>query len=288
MSLGDFLSPGVLIEVGSRLGRMAAIGAIAWLACHFFGILVDRFFTPESGAKKFYLEEKRARTLSALLKTILRYTVYFIATVMLLQEFKIDTTSMIAGAGIIGLAVGVGAQSLVKDFITGFFIILEDQYAVGDYIVSGEMSGTVEEMGFRVTKLRDANGVLHILPNSSISRISNFTRGYMQAVINIPLAYEADLGEVFTLLEAVGREVSAMPEVLEGPKVVGVVDLRPGEVVVRMVAKTVPLEQTKVEAAVRHKVKLLFDKEQIPAPVPAPFCGPAKRIRQEEQNDSPL
>jgi len=281
MNLGDILSPGFLMDLGGRLGRIATIGVITWVACHFFGILVDRFFTPEPGAKKFYLEEKRARTLSALLKTILRYTVYFIATVMLLQEFKIDTTSIIAGAGIIGLAVGVGAQSLVKDFITGFFIILEDQYAVGDYIVSGEMSGTVEEVGFRITKLRDANGVLHILPNSSISRVSNFTRGYMQAVINIPVAYEANLSKVFNLLEAAGQEVAAMPEVLDGPKVIGVVDLRPGEVVVRVIAKTVPLEQTKVEAAFRHKIKLLFDKDQIPTPVPASLCNPAKLIRQE-------
>lgn len=281
MSFSDILSTGFLIELGGRLSRIAAIGVITWVACHFFGILVDRFFTPEPGAKKFYLEEKRARTLGALLKTILRYTVYFIATVMLLQEFKIDTTSIIAGAGIIGLAVGVGAQSLVKDFITGFFIILEDQYAVGDYIVSAEMSGTVEEVGFRITKLRDANGVLHILPNSSISRVSNFTRGYMQAVVNIPVAYDADLSKVIELLETVGREVAEMPEVLDGPKVIGVVDLKPGEVTLRVIAKTVPLEQTKVEAAFRQKIKLLFDQQNIPAPVPLSSFEPGRAIRQE-------
>lgn len=262
------MTPEHLMLLGNKALRIAAILIIAWAACRFFGALVDRFFLPGTGEKKFYLEEKRARTLSALLKSILRYSVYFIGAVLLLQEFQIDTTSIIAGAGIIGLAVGVGAQSLVKDFVTGFFIILEDQYAVGDYIVSGDMAGTVEEIGFRITKLRDFNGVLHIIPNSAISRISNYTRGHMQAVINIPVAYAADIGQVLAILETVCREVATMPAVLEGPKVVGVVDLRPGEVIVRAVAKTVPLEQGTVETAFRQRVKAEFEQAGIPAPSP--------------------
>lgn len=266
--MGEILTPDFLLAIGNKSLRIVAILATAIIACRISGIVVERFFLVQAGTKKFYLGEKRARTLAALLKTILRYTVYFIATVMILQEFRIDTTSILAGAGVLGLAIGVGAQGLVKDVITGFFIIFEDQYAVGDYIASGDMAGTVEDMGFRITKLRGVNGVLHIIPNSAISRVSNYTRGHMQAVINVPVAYEADIAKVMTLLEQACVETGqSIPEVLEGPIVVGVVDLKPGEVIVRVVAKTVPLEQTKVETAFRHRVKVLFDEAQIPAPV---------------------
>ena len=255
----------LLYVFGYKGARIIAIIIVAAVIGRLSGLIVDRLFHPPDGAKKF-LEEKRARTLSALLKTIIRYTLYFLAAILIMQEFSIDTTSIIAGAGVIGLALGVGAQSLVKDFITGFFIIFEDQFAVGDYIVSDTMSGTVEELTFRVTKLRDASGVLHIIPNSAISRVSNYTRGQMQAVINIPISYEADIDKVIALLGEAAHEIARMPEVQDGPKVIGVVDLRPGEVIVRVVAKTVPLEQVKVEAAFRHKAKVLLDQAKIPAP----------------------
>ncbi|MDR3589242.1 MAG: mechanosensitive ion channel family protein [Negativicutes bacterium] len=265
--MGELGSADFWLYFANKALRLGVICLIAMAACRFSGAIVERFFQAQASSKKFYLEEKRARTLSAVLKLILRYAVYFITVVMILQEFRIDTTSILAGAGIIGLAVGVGAQSLVKDIITGFFIILEDQYAVGDYIASGDMAGTVEEIDFRVTKLRDANGVLHILPNGSITRLSNYTRGHMQAVINIPVAYQADIGKVLLLLEEACRDIGkSQPEVLDGPKVIGIVDLRPGEVIVRVVAKTLPLEQQKVETAFRHKVKLLFETAKIPAP----------------------
>ncbi len=268
----SLLKPDFLLAAGYKGLRIVAIVLVAALACRLGGLVIDRVFHPPAGVKKL-LEEKRARTLSALLKTILRYTLYFLGTVLVLQEFNINTTSIIAGAGIVGLAVGVGAQSLVKDFITGFFIIFEDQYAVGDYIVSDAMAGTVEELTFRVTKLRDASGILHIIPNSAITRVSNYTRGHMQAVINIPVAYEADIDKVTALLEEAAREIARMPEVQEGPKVIGVVDLRPGEIIIRVVAKTVPLEQVKVEAAYRRKVRILFEQAKIPVPELAPRPG---------------
>ncbi len=255
----------LLLIIGYKAVRIAAIFVVAAIIRRIFNLVVDRLFHPPDGGNKF-LEEKRARTLSALLKTIIRYTIYFLAAVLILQEFSIDTTSIIAGAGIVGLALGVGAQGLVKDIITGFFIIFEDQYAVGDYIVSESMAGTVEELTFRVTKLRDASGVLHIIPNSAISRVSNYTRGQMQAVINIPVAYEADIDKVIALLGEAAREIARMPEVQDGPKVIGVVDMKPGEVIVRVVAKTIPLEQVKVETAFRHKAKVLFERAGVPAP----------------------
>lgn len=262
-----FVNPDFLLETAHKLLRILAILVGAAVVLKISHTLIGRFFIPPQGVKTFYLEEKRARTLYALTANILRYIIYFIAVIMLLQECSIDTTSLIAGAGVIGLALGVGAQSLIKDFISGFFIILEDQYSVGDYIVSDNMAGTVEEIGFRSTKLRDANGVLHFIPNGAITRISNYTRGHMQAVVNIPVAYEADLNQVVALLEEACAAVgAAMPEVVSGPKVVGIVEFRSTEMLLRLVAETVPLKQGAVETAIRHKVATLFQSAGIVMP----------------------
>ncbi|HWR44073.1 mechanosensitive ion channel family protein [Sporomusa sp.] len=265
----QLLTPEFWLGMAVKIIRLVTIGIGGLLLLRFTNMVVEQFFIPKPGAKTIYLEEKRARTLSSLLHSIIRYTIYFVVAVMILQEFKIDTTSIVAGAGIIGLAVGVGAQSLIKDFITGFFIILEDQYGVGDYVVIGDMAGTVEELGFRVTKLRDGNGILHIVPNGSIIKVSNHTRGHMQAVVNVPVPYEADIGEIFNILEEACITVGkSMPEVIVGPNVVGVVDLRPGEVVIRITAQTVPLEQVKVETTLRRLIKERFTEAKIPPPQP--------------------
>lgn len=267
--MNELLRPDYLFFWGNKALRLVAIAIGAAIALRFFSMIVDRFFMPQPGSKRFYLEEKRARTLSTLLKSIIHYTVYFITLVMILQEFQIDTTSIIAGAGIIGLAIGFGAQTLVKDVITGFFIILEDQYSVGDYIVSGDMAGTVEELGFRVTKLRDFKGVLHIIPNGAISRLTNFTRGNMQAVVNVPVSYEADIRQIMDLLEEACSAVKDLPQVVEAPRVVGIVDMQPGEITVRVAVKTLPLEQFGVETILRRRIKELFAEAKIPLPAAA-------------------
>lgn len=265
----ELLSPDYFIYIGNKALRLFLIAAGAIIALRFFGVIVDRFFIPQPGAKRFYLEEKRARTLSTLLKSIIQYTIYFITLVMILQEFHIDTSSIIAGAGVIGLAIGFGAQTLVKDVITGFFIILEDQYSVGDYIVSGDMAGTVEDIGFRITKLRDFNGVLHIIPNGAISKVTNYTRGNMQAIVNVPVAYEADTAKVLALLSEACDSIRNLPQVTDAPQVRGIVDFRPGEMIMRITVKTLPLEQWGVEAALRTEIKKLFDAAGIPLPAAA-------------------
>ena len=149
------LTPEVLIVAGNHGIRIIGIIIGAMVILRLFNFLVNQVFIPTIGGVTLKFDEKRARTLRGLLQSSVRYLIYFIGIVMILQEFKIDTTSLVAGAGIVGLALGVGAQSLIRDLITGFFIILENQFAVGDYIVSGDMGGIVEDIGLRVTKLRD-------------------------------------------------------------------------------------------------------------------------------------
>ena len=261
------LTPDFFLLAGNSILRIVGILVGVMFILKLLSLVFNQLFIPKVVGRTLKFDEKRARTLSGLVQSIIQYMIYFIAIVLILQEFKIDTTSIVASAGIVGLALGIGAQSLIRDFITGFFIVLENQFAVGEYIVSGDMGGTVEEIGLRVTKLRDSNGVLHMIPHGAIIRVSNYARGHMQATVNIPIAYGEDINKVLSLLsEACNYVGKNMEEVVEGPTVVGVVDWHLQELIIRMVAKTLPLQQVKVEAALRHQIKLVFDQANISTP----------------------
>ena len=260
----QYLTPAFWLQLVDRLIRIGLILAGAGIGFRIFRVLIRRFFFGHA-AGRLAFEEKRARTLSGLLESICRYAVYFVATVMVLQEFHVDTTSIIASAGVIGLAIGVGAQSIVKDFIAGFFIIMEDQYSTGEYIVSGPVEGTVEELGFRVTKLRDVSGVLHVLPNGGITRVSNFNRGSVQAVVNLPVSYQADVKAV---VEALQKSCEGFrqdhPELVDGPNLLGIVEFQAGYMLIRILMKCVPLTQAKMEAALRYRIRTDLQSSDLP------------------------
>ncbi len=215
----------------------------------------------------YFVSNKRANTIGLTLKKLVKYTLYFIGILMILEMFGIKTTSILATAGVGGLAIGFGAQSLVKDVITGFFILLEDQYAVGDYIQVSSYEGIVEELGMRVTKLRDFSGELHIIPNGEIHVVTNRTRGAMRALVSIGIAYEEDIDRAIKVIERVSKEIRDTNQfVLEGPTVLGVVALDASSVVIRVVAKTEPMEQWGVERELMKKIKEAFDRENIEIP----------------------
>ena len=265
-----YLTPEFWLTLMQSSLRLLVIFAAAWASLHICHILIHRFFFGKSTAGRLPFDEKRGKTLSSLLESICKYALYFVVIVMVLQEIKVDTTSILASAGVIGLAVGVGAQNVVKDFIAGFFIILEDQYAVGDYIISGTNEGTVEELGFRVTKLRDANGVLHILPNGGITRVSNFNRGNIQTSVNIPVSYRTSVKEVIDRLQAVCDKFRIdRKDLIEGPSILGIVDFQPAYMVIRIIMKTVPLTQARLEAELRYQVREEFGRQDVIDLVPA-------------------
>lgn len=217
----------------------------------------------------FYADEKKLNTLSTVLKNIVKYIFYFIGLVMVLDMFNISTSSILATAGIGGLAIGFGAQSLVKDIITGFFILFEDQFSVGDYVKIGEYEGIVEELGVRVTKIRDFSGELHIIPNSNIGAVTNRTRGAMRALVKVSVAYEEDMDRVISLLEQVCKEIGEENEnIVDGPTILGISDLGEYGVDLTIVAKTNPMDQWSVEREIRKKVKEAFDRENIEIPYP--------------------
>ena len=217
----------------------------------------------------FRTDEKKLNTLTAVLKNIVKYVFYFIGLVMVLDMFNISTSSILATAGIGGLAIGFGAQSLVKDIITGFFILFEDQFSVGDYIKVGEFEGIVEELGVRVTKLRDFSGELHIIPNSNIGTVTNKTRGAMRALVKVSVAYEEDIDRVTKVLDQVCKEIKETNKnVVDGPTILGISDLGEYGIDLIIVAKTNPMEQWGVEREIRKQIKEAFDRENVEIPYP--------------------
>ncbi len=231
-------------------------------------VIIDRTM----GKRKkniFNADEKKLNTLSTVLKNIVKYVFYFIGLVMVLDMFNISTSSILATAGIGGLAIGFGAQSLVKDIITGFFILFEDQFSVGDYVKIGEYEGIVEELGVRVTKIRDFSGELHIIPNSNIGAVTNKTRGAMRALVKVSVAYEEDMDKVINILEQVCNEIRENNKnIVDGPTILGISNLGEYGIDFTIVAKTNPMDQWSVEREIRKKIKETFDRENIEIPYP--------------------
>ncbi len=216
--------------------------------------------------------EKRARTLAGLLRTLGTTLVLIVAVMMALREIGLDITPLIAGAGVAGLAIGFGAQSLIRDIIAGFFILLEDQFHVGDVIQAGGVSGQVERMTLRMTIVRDLQGAVHFIPNGEIKVASNLTKEWSQAVLEIGVGYEEDVDRVIAVLTGIGRELATDATfgalVLEPPQVLGVEALADSQVTIRILARTLPLKQWDVARELRRRIKARFDREGIQIPYP--------------------
>ena len=264
----DFLlrDEGGELNLLGKLFTIILIFVVIRLISAVFNKLIDRTIKLK-GMSKLQITDSRRDTLTAILKRIVRYILYFMGIVISLELFSINTTSIIATAGIGGLAIGFGAQSLVKDIITGFFILLEDQYTIGDYIQINDKDGVVEELGLRVTKVRDFSGELHIIPNSSINIVTNRTRGAMRALVKMTIAYEEDIDNALRVMESVSNEIASSNEnIVEGPTVLGISEMANSGVVITAVAKTIPMEQWSVERMMRKAYKQAFDKEGIEIP----------------------
>ncbi len=246
--------------------RIITIIIIAWLLLAIGHRFIKRC------SEKIATEKGRlhkAQTLTPLLKQIWRYLVFFITSLLILDQFNIKLTPILATAGVAGLAIGFGAQRLVKDLITGFFLLLEDQYSVGDYITVGSFSGIVEELGLRVTRLRDFNGDLHIIPNGNIDNVTNHARGDSRSWVDVGVPYEEDLDRVITVIQEVLTELAKkFPEITEGPEVLGVVELNQSQAVIRIQTRTEPLQHWLVEREIRRAVKNRLHREGISWPYP--------------------
>lgn len=263
----------VLHRIVDRLVRHAADG-----------VLPERFVSERLGTNERRVQ--RAKTMGDLLKSLITGAVVAVFGTMILGEIGINIAPIIAGAGIIGIALGFGAQSLVKDFLSGVFMIFEDQYGVGDVVDLGEASGTIEAVSLRVTRLRDVSGTVWYVPNGSILRVGNMSQNWSRAVVDVQVGYGEDLARVQRVLRDVAHDLWQDDDfkdiVTEEPEVTGVESMLPEAITVRVLVKTRPMQQWAVARQLRQRVKARFDAEGIrmpytqrlvfpgPTPVPSP------------------
>lgn len=267
-ALNFIKNPEQLSKITIKAINILFIFLIAKVSIRIFHTLINKFFDAQKDLK-VKVDLPRLETMKSLMMSIVKYTVYFVAFTAIIKALGTDVTALITAAGIGGLAFGFGAQNLVRDVITGFFILFEDQFAVGSYVKVGEVEGIVEEMAIRVTKIRDFNGDLHTIPNGEIKTVTNKSRGKMRAWVDISIAYEEDIDKAIQVLNEVCEKLKAENKaIIEGPTVLGVTQLGPSEVVISAIAKTIPMEQWAVERLMRKSFKEAFDHNGIEIPYP--------------------
>jgi len=250
--------------------RIAFILIVGALALRFIDSALKRLrsLVTHGGTIRTTRLDQRAETLRQIVRSVSRSLLGVVLLLWITSElgFKIDTL-LVSAAGV-GVAIGFGAQSLVKDVISGFFILLEDQYGVGDVIRIGQQDGVVERMTLRVTVLRNFEGHVHVIPNGTIQTLTVLTKDWARAVIDVTVSQKEDLDRVFEILRRVGAGlVNDMPDrVLEKPQVLGIERLSEEGVTIRSIVKTSPLLQSDVMREWRRRIKDSFDREGIEIP----------------------
>lgn len=227
---------------------------------------------PGHGAERSERLRQRAGALGAVLRSVTSIAIYTIAIIMVLGEFDISLGPLLASAGVAGVALGFGAQSLVRDFLSGIFILVEDQYGVGDIVDLGEATGTVEEVTLRVTRVRDLQGTLWHVPNGEIRRVGNQSQLWARVILDVKVAFDTDLTEATAVVKEVAdglwREGSEDTPILEEPEIWGVERFGPDAIVLRLAAKTEPGLQWALARELRVRIKQAFDDHGIEIPFP--------------------
>ncbi|MCK8816639.1 mechanosensitive ion channel family protein [Natroniella sulfidigena] len=261
----DLLSAAILQQIGLAFLQLAAILVATKLLLRFGYFLIERLFEEREGYGKY--TKQRNKTLNFVLKSALRYSIYFIGGTMALDVVGVPTSSILAGAGVVGLALGFGAQNLVKDVITGFFILFEKQFVVGDYVKIAEVEGIVKEIGLRVTKIKNFDGDLHIIPNGNIEQVTNFSTEARRVVVNAPIDYDQSIEEAIDVLEQLSSELKEeYQQIKEGPTVQGVDKLGDSSVEIRVIAMVDPMDSWQIGRVIKQRIKERFDQVGIAIP----------------------
>jgi small-conductance mechanosensitive channel len=253
--------------------RVFGIWLLAWFAYRVVRLTARRIeiAVDDGDDSVTTLRERRGQTIAQLLRSVGRVVVVVIALLLTFNVF-IDIGPILAGAGILGLAVSFGAQSLVKDVISGFFILFENQFAIGDVIEIAGKSGVVEKMTLRVAVLRDGEGVMHVVPNSEIKVVSNKTRGWSRAVVDVGIGYDEDIDRALGIIRDEAAQLATdrvWSLQLDGaPEVVGVESLGDSSVVIRTLIRTQPGSQWTVAREFRRRIKNRFDRDGVEIPFP--------------------
>src|SRR6478609_5337175 len=224
-------------------------------------------------------QRQRMATMGAILRSVSTIVIFTVALLTVMQEIGMPLAPLLTSAGVTGVTLGFGAQSLVKDFLSGIFMIVEDQYGVGDVIDTGEAIGTVEDVTLRVTRLRDGNGVVWYIRNGEIVRIGNRSQGWSTAIVDTAVAYDEDIDRAITVMREVVHQMDQDPtwqgRLLEEPTVVGVESIAAGAVTVRIIAKCAPNENFPVQREIRERLKVALDRSGVRAPQLAPYGAAA-------------
>lgn len=214
--------------------------------------------------------EQRIEALTGVLRSLVTFVVWLIAAFMMLAEVGVSLAPLLAGAGVIGVALGFGSQSLVKDFLSGFFILVEDQFGVGDIVnIDSEVDGVVEGVSLRTTKLRSVDGTVWHVPNGEIRMVGNMSQHWSRSLLDVEVAYETDIEKAKAVIKEVADKLwKEDPAVLEEPEMWGVEQLGASGIVLRLVVKTTPKEQWRVARQLRERIKAAFDAQGIEIPFP--------------------
>jgi small conductance mechanosensitive channel len=268
----------LLLDAGMRVLRILFIFAVAFTLTKVLGRLIRRLrerivmiMAGRAGGSHFELE-KRAATISSILRKTVGIVIWTVALMMTISEVGVNVAPLLAGAGVAGLAVGFGAQNLVRDVISGLFILLENQIRVNDVAIINGTGGLVEEINLRTTVLRSLDGVVHVFPNGTITTLSNVTREFSCHVFDIGVAYKEDTDRVVELLKEVGEDLrqdeTCGPEMIEPVEIFGVDRFADSAVVIKGKIKTRPSKQWMVGREFNRRVKKRFDEEGIEIPFP--------------------
>ncbi|HEY8372302.1 MAG TPA: mechanosensitive ion channel family protein [Pseudonocardiaceae bacterium] len=282
--------PDLLLELAKGAGRIVLILVVAFVLRRVVHRAIDRFTQGGGDSTKLpvllrplkerrpemagpLLSERRAqraKTIGSLLRSVSSFVILMLAFLMVLSQLGIELGPIIASAGIVGIALGFGAQNLVKDFLSGIFMMLEDQYGVGDIVNLGEATGVVEAVGLRVTTVRDINGTVWYVRNGEIMRVGNSSQGYAVAVVDLPVSHSTNVASAIELAGKVAAEATQQAplaeDVLESPEVLGVEKVTEESVTLRLTVKVRPGRQWAVQRALRARIKSAFDEAGIEPP----------------------
>lgn len=255
--------------------KIALLISTAFIVNKFAHILIDKGIrkavtTDRSISKE--AEKKREDTLISIFHQVFVVVLWVVVGLMVLSEIGVNTTPLVAGAGIIGLAFGFGGQYLIKDLITGFFIVMENQYRVGDVVCFGDTCGLVEGINIRTTILRDLDGTVHHVPNGEIKTTANLSKYYARVNLNIGVSYTSDLEKVIKVVNKVGEDLAKDSDwrdmIIKPPQFLRVDDFADSAIIIKILGETKPIKQWDVTGELRKRLKIAFDKNKIEIPFP--------------------
>lgn len=259
----EFIAP--LARYGPKIVQVIGIFFLARVAVVLSGLLADKFFVKHNHVTE--TDRQRQLTVLPLVKSVTKYSIFFIAFVLVLRSFGINPAAILAGAGIVGIVIGLGAQSLINDLVSGFFILFENIYLVGDYIESEGARGKVEGIDIRTTRVRDPSGQLHIIRNGLMGKIINYSKSYTYAVVEVGVAYDSDLEKVYKVLGEAGVKLKQKnPDVVEPTVVQGLDEFGESQLTVRTKTRVKPGRHLEVARDYRKLIKESFDKAGIEIP----------------------